>query len=420
MTRVRFAPTLSGPLYLSGARIALANHLFACRNKGHFLLRLDDLAEAGHADPVMQDLRWLGIAWHDTLFQSERRDSYTRAFEALRRDGFLYPCFESEEELRAKADFRRRRGQSTIYDRAMLKLTDKQRRDAEAGGKRPYWRFKLSGRVLTWKDMVQGRREAALAAVSDPILMQADGTPTPLFASVIDDLDNETTHIVAVDDGAANTAIRMELFEVLGAQPIRFALLPPLAEESDRRKGGNLSIRGLRADGVEPSSIATSLGIVDPVRFRLSDMVPRFAMAALLAANRMALRELPFAAVADRLPTGATETFWLVIRDSLDLLKEARGWWDVVAGTIIPPVVEGEHDLLTRAAALLPPEPWDGTAWHDWIAGLAKETGRDAADLAVPLRLALTGEETGPDLAGLLPLIGRNCALQRLEIAANG
>src|SRR6202041_3088435 len=119
----------------------------------------------------------------------------------------VYPCFETEEELKAKQEFRRKRNQSPIYDRAMLSLTAKQRQDAEAGGKRPHWRFKLSGRTLEWSDLILGSRKAALSAVSDPILVRADGDPTPILASVADDVDFGTSHIIRGEDNAGNTAV---------------------------------------------------------------------------------------------------------------------------------------------------------------------------------------------------------------------
>ena len=441
MTRVRFAPTPTGGLFLSGARVALANDLFARQTNGQMLLRLDDLDQErtrpAHADQIMQDLRWLGIDWHTSFRQSERHDLYQATIAQLQRDKFLYPCFESEEELKAKQEFRRKRNQPLIYDRAMLKLTDKQRQDAEAGGKRPHWRFKLSGRTLTWTDRILGPREATLSAVSDPILVRADGSPTPLLASVLDDIEYGTTHIIRGEDNAGNTAIQIELFETLigGRTPIRFAHLPALGDSGkavpNGRRTGSLALRGLRNDGIEPCAIAASMAGIAPAdgaplpldelarQFELTDLATsRFDVTQMLAINRRVLGTMDFAAVADRLPGGATETFWLAVRGSLDLLKEARGWWDVVAGTIIPPVVEGARDLLLTAGSLLPPEPWDNAVWTRWITALEHATQRTGEALLPPLRLALTGEDSGPDLAHLLPLIGRPRAASRLAIAA--
>ena len=441
MIRVRFAPTPTGNLYVSGVRVALANYLFARRGNGEMLLRLDDLDQErcrpAHADQIMQDLRWFGIDWHTSFRQSERLDLYQDTIERLKRDKFIYPCFESEEELKAKQEFRRKRNQSPIYDRAMLKLTDKQRIDAEAGGKRPHWRFKLSGRTLEWKDLILGPRRATLSAVSDPILVRADGTPTPVLASVVDDIAYRTTHIVRAEDNAGNTAVQIELFEVLRGpkSPIRFGHLPALSDSGkpipNGRRTGNLSLRGLRNDGVEPSAIAACMTGIGPdshepmtldevaKHFELADLAAsRFDVNRMLAINRRVLNGLDFAAVADRLPGGATETFWLAVRGNLDLMKEARGWWDVVAGTIVPPAVEGARDLLLTAQTLLPAEPWDKDVWSTWIGALQRATGRTGDALLDPLRLALTGEDNGPELAALLPLIGRPRAASRLAIAA--
>ena len=441
MTRVRFAPTPTGNLFVSGVRVALANHLFARRTDGQMLLRLDDLdnerSRPIHADQIMQDLHWFGIDWQTSFRQSERLDLYARTIERLKREKFLYPCFESEEELKAKQEFRRKRNQSPIYDRAMLRLTDKQRLDAEAGGKRPHWRFKLSGRTLEWQDLILGPRRATLSAVSDPILVRAGGSPTPILASVVDDVDFQTTHIIRGEDNAGNTAVQIELFEVLRRTktPMLFGHLPALSDSGkalpNGRRAGNLVLRGLRNDGVEPCAIAACMtgiaaksGELLPLddlakRFELAELaVSRFDVTRMLEINRRVLGNLDFAAVADRLPGGATEAFWLAVRGSLDLLKEARGWWDVVAGTIVPPVVDGAHELLLTAGSLLPPEPWDNAVWTNWIAALERATHRKGEALLAPLRLALTGEESGPELADLLPLIGRPRAASRLVIAA--
>lgn len=445
MIRVRFAPSPTGLLFVSGARVALANYLFAQRHGGRFLLRLDDLDEARcrptYAEEIMQDLRWFGIDWHACLHQCERRDLYLEAIGRLKQAGRLYPCFESEEELKAKREFRRKRNQPMIYDRAMLALTDRQRAAAEANGKRPYWRMRLTSRTLVWRDLILGEQQTSLPTISDPVLVRADGEPMPILASVIDDIAYGITHIIRSEDNAAKTAVQIELFEALTGAPVavRFAHLPSLDTMSEmdaggritpRRRVGSLSLRGLRNDGVEACAIAASLCGLQPEHgavplealaqsVDLTDIAGAgFDTARMLTINRHVLRGLDFAAVADRLPSGATEAFWLAVRGSLDLLREARGWWDVVAGTIVPPVVEGERDLLTTAEALLPPEPWDNSVWARWIAALERATGRLGETLLLPLQLALTGEDSGPDLSDLLPLIGHARVANRLQIAA--
>jgi len=145
----------------------------------------------------------------------------------------------------------------------------------------------------------------------------------------------------------------------------------------------------------------------------------RFDIRQLQALNRRLLHGRSFAEVASRLPPGATEAFWNAVRGNLDLLGEARGWWDVVAGSIVPPVIEGEGEYLRTALALLPPEPWDAMVWTAWTEALKSQTGRHGKALYLPLRLAITGEDRGPDLKALLPLIGRARAAARLQVAAS-
>jgi glutamyl-tRNA synthetase len=192
-----------------------------------------------------------------------------------------------------------------------------------------------------------------------------------------------------------------------------------------------LTLRSLRSDGIEAASIAAylvRLGTPDdqpaPIamlaeNFDFAHFDTEFDAAQLLAMNRRVLGHLPFASVADRLPLGATEAFWLAVRGGLDRLTEARGWWDVVAGTIVPPVIEGEREFLHTALDTLPQEPWSTAVWTIWTDAVRQATGREGDALAVPLRLALTGEAEGPELYDLLPLIGRVRAANRLQIAAS-
>jgi glutamyl-tRNA synthetase len=441
MIRVRFAAVPNGPLAVGTARIALLNYLHARRHAGHVLLRFADLAPQAtpeHAAAIEHDLRWLGIAWEATLRQSEHRALYDAAAETLRRAGRLYPCFESEAELRAKRDHRVKRGQPPTYDRAMLRLTRAQLDAAEAGGKQPYWRFQLSDRTVQWRDLVLGDREVALPALSDPIVVQADGTPTRAFAGIVDDHIERITDLIRSVTQVSASAVAIDLHAALGGDPgqLHFAHVPPLEDAGEKRLARRVdarTLRSLRHDGVEGAALAAYLARVGTklapeasslpslaTTFALSQFSPQptpFRAATLLALNRQVLRSLNFSAVSDRLPAGATDAFWLAVRGELDLLNEARGWWDVVAGSIVSPEIP-ERGLLRTALGLLPPEPWNGTVWQDWTASLASATGRSGEALALPLRLALTGEDGGPDLAALLPLIGRTRAVHRLQVAA--
>jgi glutamyl-tRNA synthetase len=444
MIAVRFAPSPTGYLHVGNSRQAVANWLFARKMGGRFILRLDDTdRERGrpeYAEAIPQDLRWLGLDWDEMFRQTERLDRYAAAAERLKQSGRLYPCFESPEELKAKRDLQLKRHMAPVYDRAMLRLTPEQRAAAEANGKRPYWRFLLSGGTVEWQDLVLGARQVKLGAVSDPVVIRADGTPLYTFTSVVDDIETGISHIIRGEDHVTNTGVQIDIISALGANPTRlsFAHLPLLTDSDGgklSKRLDSLSLRSLRGDGVEASAIAAYLARLgtsdDPVPAPMQALMEgfdfsrygkssaRFDVTQLLALNRRVLHGLPFAAVADRLPTGATEAFWLAVRGNLDLLNEARGWWDVVAGTIVPPLIEGEGDFLRTALEVLPAEPWSADVWGEWTGALKTATGRKGKPLFLPLRLALTGEDHGPELRDLLPLMGRARAAMRLQMAAS-
>ncbi len=441
---VRFAPSPTGYLHAGNARPALLNYLFARKMGGKFLLRLDD-TDVSRGTPefaaaIEHDLHWLGLEWDDMFRQSDRLAMYDEAAEKLKKSGRLYPCFESEAELAAKRDQRQKRGLAPIYDRAMLSLTQEQYERAIASGKTPYWRFKLSNTPVVWNDLVSGKREVKLTAISDPVLIRADGSPLYTFTSVVDDLDKGITHVIRGEDHITNTGVQIDIIAALGANPNRigFAHVPLLTAGDGQKlskRTDSISLRSLRNDGIEPGAIIAYLAALgssaDPQLLSLHDQSKifdfkkfsassaRFDLTQLMALNRKLLHKLNFADVQSRLPTGATEAFWLAVRGNLDLLNEARGYWDVVAGTIVPPVIEGEGDYLRKALELLPAEPWNDSTWSDWTNALKAATDRRGKTLYMPLRLALTGEEHGPEMKPLLPLIGRVRVAQRLVIAAS-
>jgi glutamyl-tRNA synthetase len=260
-----------------------------------------------------------------------------------------------------------------------------------------------------------------------------------VLAGALDDIALGITHAIQASERVATTAIQQDMRQALGADPrvIRYAHLPAIEEAGGSRTGRRIAgrtLRSLRNDGIEAAALVAYLArlgtphapeakslndLAQP--FDLAQIAPtaaRFDPVALLATNRTVLGQLAFADVASRLPSGATETFWLAVRGKLDLLKEARGWWDVVAGTIVPPEIEQGREILSVALDLLPAEPWNGGVCAEWVDAVSQATRLDPDRLIAPLRLALTGEDGGPGLDELLPLMGRARAVNRLQVAA--
>lgn len=437
---VRFAPSPTGRLHAGNIRTALINYLFARKEGGDFILRLDDTDQERStkefARGIEEDVAWLGIAWTKLVHQSDRFALYEAAVEKLKAMGRLYPAYETPEELELKRKRQLARGKPPVYDRAALNLTDNDKAKLEAEGRKPHWRFLLEPRDVVWDDLVRGQQHVDAASLSDPVLIRGDGSYLYTLPSVVDDIDLGVTHVIRGEDHVANTAPQIQLFEALGAAAPAFGhhnLLVGADGQALSKRDRSLAIEGIRAEGLEPlavASYAATIGTSDPVapHASLDDLVEAFAFGKLSRAparfdpqdlrllNAKLLHALPYAAVADRLEAmGVTggEAFWDAVHGNLTVLGEAKAWWGVVTGPITPAIED--RDLCAAAAKLLPSEPWDAGTWPAWTSAVKAETGAKGKALFHPLRLALTGESNGPELKQLLPLIGRERARARLQ-----
>lgn len=440
--KLRFAPSPTGLLHVGNARLAVANALFARRHGGKFMLRIDDTdierSKEEYVREIQKALEWFGFSWDEYMRQSERMDHYQRAIEKLKKSGRLYPCFESKEELDFKRELCRRRNKPPTYDRAMLRMTPEQRAEAEANGKTPHWRFLLSGHDIKWDDLTMGPCRVKLTSISDPVMIKADGTVLYTLASVVDDLETGITHIVRGEDHVTNTGVQLDLIEALTGKPntIAFAHLPLLLDEDGgklSKRLGSISLRTLREDGLEPKAVVSYLARLGTSRdpqlldndalakdydlSTYSRSAARFDVQQLLILNKKCLHTMSFAEVKDRLPSVMTEAFWLVVRPNIDILSEARYWWDVIHEDIIPAAEAEDKGYLKLAIDCLPEGEWNEETWGKWTATLKEVSGRKGKKLFHPLRLALTCEEKGPEMQGILPLMGRERVMRRLQEA---
>ncbi|MCW6508018.1 glutamate--tRNA ligase [Lichenifustis flavocetrariae] len=439
---VRFAPSPTGRIHIGNARTALLNFLFASGQGGRFVLRFDDTdqerSRQEYADSIVVDLDWLGVVPDLVVRQSDRVAFYAAAVARLKASGRLYPAYESADELDRRRKRMQARGLPPIYDRAALKLTEDDRAKLEAEGRRPHWRFRLDSETVTWTDLVRGESHIDCASLSDPVLVREDGTYLYTLPSVVDDIELGITHVVRGEDHVTNTAVQVQLFRALGAEPPLFGhhnLLVNASGEGLSKRSGALSLTGLREAGAEPLAVAAlavltgsaesvhpvaALADLGPVDLaRLSRAPARFDEHDLWTLSAKTLHGLPFETVRPRfaargLPDDAVgETFWLAVRGNLERFDDIDGWWAVVHGSIEP--VGEDPELLAAATRLLPEEPWSSATWAAWTTRVKAETSRKGRALFHPLRLALTGRDTGPELAVLLPLIGRARVLARLS-----
>ena len=438
MTITRFAPSPTGRLHVGNLRTALHNWLLARREGGRFLLRIDDTdaerSEERHVEAIRADLAWLGLSADAELRQSERFALYERRFEELRAAGRVYPAYETAQELDLKRKILLGRGLPPIYDRAALALTEADVAAFEAEGRRPHWRFRLDETPLAWDDLVRGPQRFDPAAMSDPVVRRADGSWLYLLPSVIDDIDCGITHVVRGEDHVSNTAVQLGMFAALNAGPPAFAheALLTGGEGKLSKRLGATGVEQFRADGIEPEAIVAllaRLGTSDPVE-PLVDRAPliagfdfehfgrapaRFDEAELAGLNARIVHQLSFAQVAERLPHGMDAAAWDAVRPNLSTVGEAADWWQVIEGPVASAADASERAFLDAAAAEADTVDWSGDPWHALTAALKATTGRKGRALFLPLRQALTGRDHGPDMAALLPLIGRERALARLR-----
>ena len=438
MTIVRFAPSPTGRIHIGNARTAILNWLMALKTGGQFVLRYDDTDTARstreYADGIAADLDWLGIRPARVEWQSKRFARYDELADRLRAAGRLYACYETADELDRRRKRQMARGAPPVYDRAALKLTDEERRALEAEGRRPHWRFKLDGRMVPWNDLIRGPQAIDTTGLSDPVLVREDGTYLYTLPSVIDDIDFAVTHVIRGEDHVVNTAVQIEITQALGGNVPDYAhhsLLTGADGKGLSKRLGSLSIGSMREGGLEPMAVvshAALLGTSDNIHpcadyaelvegfdlDKLSRAPARFDEAELVHLNAKLLHHLPWDAVKDR-SAGDSEAFWLAVRGNIEKLSDADVWRNVVGGAIAPVVAPEDAEFIAAARTLLPPEPWDATTWKTWTEAVKAATGRKGKPLFMPLRLALTGLDHGPELAQLLPLIGRETAVVRLS-----
>ncbi len=436
----RFAPSPTGRLHVGNIRTALHNWMFARASGGRFILRIDDTdaarSEERFVEAIRADLDWLGMTPDGEERQSARFALYEARFAALVASGHVYPAYESAQELDLKRKIAAGRGLPPIYDRAALGLSDEQKSAFERDGVAPHWRFKLDHDApIAWDDLIRGPQHFEARTMSDPVIRRADGSWLYMLPSAIDDADMGISHVVRGEDHVSNTALQLQMFDALGVAPPRFAheALLTGAEGKLSKRLGSLGADHFREIGIEPQAIRALLariGTSDPVE-PIADAAPliatfdfarfgrapaRFDEAELSQVNARILHALPYAAVADRLPAGMDAQAWEAVQPNLVTLADAADWWGVIEGPVAIDTAtdDAERAYLDQAHAAAAAIDWSNDPWHALTGRLKTETGRKGKALFLPLRRALTGRDHGPDMAALLPLIGRERALARL------
>ena len=444
MTKVitRFAPSPTGMLHVGNIRAALLNWLYAKKHNGQFILRFDDTdlerSKQEYKDAIEEDLKFLNINWGQTFNQLSRLNRYDEIKNLLLNKKRLYACYETPEELELKRKFQLSKGLPPIYDRASLNLTEEQAKKYIEQGRKPHYRFLVNHEPISWHDMIKDEVKYDGKALSDPIVIRADGSMTYMLCSVIDDIDYDITHIIRGEDHVSNTAIQIQMFEALNKIPPIFGHLSLIINKDEKisKRVGGFEIATLRKEiGIEAMAIASFFSLLGssaqilPYK-SIDKLANQFEISSfsksptiyqpedLEKLNHKLLISLDFDEVKERLKEidaeYIDENFWLSVRPNLQKLRDVKDWWEICHQTPNVQNLNLDKEYLKQAAELLPPGEITKDSWSIWTKEITNITGRKGKELFLPLRLALTGRDSGPEITGVLPLIDREEIVKRL------
>ena len=434
MTVTRFAPSPTGYLHVGNLRTALFNWIIARKSGGTFILRLDDTdpdrSKQEYVDAIREDLEWLGLTWDREERQSDRLDRYQDAAEKLREMGRFYEAWETPTELDLKRKKQLNMGRPPVYDRAALALSDSEKAALKAERGDGVWRFKLDLERIDWTDGILGDVSIDAASVSDPVLIRQDGQVLYTLASVVDDIEMGVTHVVRGSDHVTNTATQVQMLRALGGEVPEFAhhslLTGPTGEALSKRLG-TLALRDFRERGIEPMavlSLMARLGSSDPVELRDSHAaliegfdINRFGSAPtkfdvedLVPMTARVVQGLDASDVGDALdvagvPPALRASYWSAVKGNIATRAEAGSWWPVFANGAAPQVEDEDRAFVSEAFDMLGEPPYAPDTWSTWTSAVKEKTGRKGRGLFMPLRLAVTGQARGPEMADVMPLL---------------
>lgn len=445
MTICRFAPSPTGFLHVGNIRAAIINFLYAKKTGGKFLLRLDDTdverVRDKYRDMIITDMNWLGLEYSSLTKQSDRLEKYEAAKNILIKSGRLYECYETAEELNMQRKSQVVSGLAPIYNRAALNLTGEQKSALRASGLKPHYRFLLEEKTVSWDDKIKGKITYEGRHFSDPVLVRDNGVPTYTFCSVVDDLEMNITDIIRGEDHITNTAIQIQIFEALiretGGKIPHFshlALVKASEGKISKREGG-FDVKGLRLDGFEPMSIINLLaqiGTSESIKIyknfdelianfdlgKFSKSATNYDIIELNNINKKLLQSFDLSDAKPRLLEigleNIDENFFNIIKQNIAFLSEIKEWWQICKNEFRYSNKPEDKEFLELAASLLPQDTSDVNCWSIWLEKIKENSPRKGKELFMPIRLALSGKEHGPELKFLVNLITRDEIIARL------
>lgn len=476
--RVRYAPSPTGQLHIGGARTALFNYLFARKNNGTFILRIEDTDQTRHVadaeEKQMEGLRWLGIEWDEGVGaggdygpyrQTERLDLYQQYVKELMERGAAYECFCTEEEIAAERAKQEARGETPMYSGRCRNLSEADKAKLRAEGRKPTVRFLVpKDQIIKIEDHVRGHVEFETNGISDFIIVRADGIPMYNFACVIDDHTMKISHVIRGEEHLSNTPRQMLLYQAFGWEPPEFAHISLILNQ-ERKKMSKRDesiiqfVEQYKDLGYLPEAVVNFIALLgwspegEEEIFSLAELEQQFTLdrinksPAVFDTEKLAWMNntymkkadldrvlnlaLPHLQQAGRISETPSETELAYVRELVALYQDRmRAASDIVELTELfyrqevkfeaeAEAVASEPHVKEVAAALLAQvqaaEEFTAESAAAMIKAVQKETGYRGKQLFMPIRVVLTGQNHGPDLNKTIYLLGKSRVIERLQ-----
>jgi nondiscriminating glutamyl-tRNA synthetase len=449
----RFAPSPTGSLHLGNARTAFFCHLWARKSGGRFILRIEDTdverSQPRFRDELMTDMRWLGLNWDEgpdiggpsaPYSQAERGEFYKTLFAQLEANGQAYPCYCTVEELDLSRKLQRMSGKPPRYAGTCRHLTAAQRAQRQARGLKPTLRFAVpTDRIIEFTDAVHGPQRYLSSDIGDFIIRRDDGTSAFFFCNAVDDSSMGVTQVLRGDDHLTNTPRQLMVLDALGMRRPAYGHVGLLVGSDGAplsKRHGSTSAHEFRERGFLPAAVLNHLfhlghasdvdgwlPVADmPAHFRpehLGRAPARFDESQLVHWQKEAVERMSAAQIGAWLGCDDPADFVELVRHNVVLPADAAPWRAVVRGDL-PPLGQDEQRVIAAAgpeffAAATDAFDQSPSDLKQLTNILKERTGRKGADLFMPLRVALTGQAHGPELAALLTLMSPETARRRLE-----
>ncbi len=476
--RVRYAPSPTGHLHIGNARTALFNYLFARNQKGQFIIRIEDTDQkrniAGGEESQLKYLKWLGMDWDESVDvggeygpyrQSERLDIYKKYYEDLLEKGLAYKCYCTEEELEKEREEQIARGEAPRYSGKCRHLTKEDQARLEAEGRKPSIRFRVpEGKVYRFNDIVKGEVSFASEDIGDFVIVKKDGMPLYNFAVAIDDHLMKISHVLRGDDHISNTPKQLMIYEAFGWEPPTFGHMTLIVNENHKKLSKRDEsiiqfIEQYEALGYLPEALFNFIALLgwspvgeeeifskeelievfDPARLSKSPAV--FDRQKLIWMNNQYMKKLPVEKVvelalphlvsAGRVPENPSTEQLEMVNKLVALYQEQMSYgaeivslselffkeeisYDETGKAILSEeqVPEVLRAFLQELEHL---EPFEAVEIKAAIKRVQKATGQKGKKLFMPIRVAVTGQEHGPELPNTIELLGKETVKKRIQ-----